>query len=79
MTWNHRVVRRFYPNTHMDDSMLYEIYEVYYNEDGTIEGLTEDPISISEESIDDLRATVDRIKKCLDNPIIDYDTLKEIQ
>lgn len=40
MSWNHRVVRRFYPNTHMDDSMLYEIYEVYYDKDGKINGLT---------------------------------------
>ena len=40
MSWNHRVVRRFYPNTHMDDSMLYEIHEVYYNEDGTMKAKT---------------------------------------
>ena len=79
MSWNHRVVRRFYPNTHMDDSMLYEIYEVYYNEDGTIQGLTENPISIREESLEDLKTTLQRISKCLDNPIIDYDTLKEIE
>lgn len=25
MSWNHRVVRRLYPNTHRDDSILYEI------------------------------------------------------
>ena len=79
MSWNHRVVRRFYPNTHMDDSMLYEIYEVYYKEDGTIQGLTENPISIGEESLEDLKTTLQRITKCLDNPIIDYDTLKEIE
>ena len=78
MSWNHRVVRRFYPNTHMDDSMLYEIYEVYYNKDGTINGITEEPIRIREETVDDLRKTVERLTKCLNSPIIDYETLQEI-
>lgn len=79
MSWNHRVVRRFYPNTHMDDSMLYEIYEVYYDKEGRIEGLTEEPIKIREESVDDLRKTIERLTKCLEQPIIDYDTLQEIK
>lgn len=79
MSWNHRVVRRFYPNTHMDDSMLYEIYEVYYKEDGNIDGITEEPIRIREENIDDLRKTVERLTECLEQPIIDYDTLQEIK
>lgn len=78
MSWNHRVVRRFYPNTHMDDSMLYEIYEVYYDKDGNINGLTEEPIKIREETVDDLRKTIERLTKCLESPIIDYNTLQEI-
>jgi len=79
MSWNHRVVRRIYPNTHMDDSMLYEIYEVYYNSDGTINGITEEPIRIREETVDDLRKTIERLTKCLEHPIIDHDTLQEIK
>ena len=78
MSWNHRVVRRFYPNTHMDDSILYEIHEVYYDKDGTIGSLTQEPISIMEETVDDLRKTVERLTKCLESPIIDYDTLQEV-
>lgn len=79
MSWNHRVIRRFYPNTHMDDSMLYEIYEVYYDKEGKIEGLTEEPIKIREETVDDLRKTIERLTKCLEQPTIDYDTLQEIK
>ena len=78
MSWNHRVVRRFYPNTHMDDSILYEIHEVYYDKDGTIGSITQEPISIMEETVDDLRKTVERLTKCLESPIIDYETLEEI-
>lgn len=78
MSWNHRVVRRLYPNTHCDDSILYEIYEVYYNSDGTINGITEEPIKIREETVDDLRKTVERLTKCLTQPIIDYDILQEL-
>lgn len=79
MSWNHRVIRRIYPNTHMDDSILYEIHEVYYHSDGTIGSITEEPINIMEESLDDLRKTVERLTKCLESPIIDYDTLQEIE
>lgn len=79
MSWNHRVIRRVYPNTHMDDSILYEIYEVYYDKDGKIDGITEEPISIREESIEDLKNTIERLTKCLTTPIIDYDTLQEIE
>ena len=55
-----------------------EIYEVYYNSDGTVDGITEEPIKIREETVDDLRKTIERLTKCLESPIIDYDTLKEI-
>ena len=79
MSWNHRIVRRTYPNVHMDDSILYEIYEMYYNADGTVNGLTEEPIRIREETVDDLRKTIERLTKCLEQPIIDYDTLQEIK
>lgn len=79
MSWNHRVVRRFYPNTHMDDSILYEIYEIYYDKDGNVDGITEEPIKIREETVDDLRKTIERLTKCLEQPIIDYDTLQEIK
>jgi hypothetical protein len=79
MSWNHRIIRRIYLNTHMDDSILYEIHEVYYDSDGTISSITKEPISIMEESVDDLRKTVERLTKCLEQPIIDYDTLQEIQ
>lgn len=78
MSWNHRIIRRIYPNTHMDDSILYEIHEVYYDKDGTIGSITKEPISIIEESVEDLKSTIERLTKCLTTPIIDYDTLQEI-
>lgn len=79
MSWNHRIVRRIYPNVHMDDSILYEVHEVYYDEEGKIDSITQEPINIMEETVDDLRKTVERLTKCLEQPIIDYDTLQEIK
>jgi len=79
MSWNHRVIRRIYPNVHMDDSILYEVHEVYYDEEGNIGSITQEPINIMEETVDDLRKTVERLTKCLEQPIIDYDTLEEIK
>jgi hypothetical protein len=81
MSWNHRVVRRTYTHAHRDDTILYQIHEVFYNEDGhlTIISITEEPIKIIEETMDDLKKTVERLTKCLEYPIIDYDTLQEIK
>ena len=32
MTWNHRVVREFYPNARGSDRYMFSIREVYYRE-----------------------------------------------
>jgi archaellum component FlaC len=81
MSWNHRVVRRIYPHAHRDDTILYQIHEVYYEDDGylTIINITEEPVRIIEETVDDLRKTVERLTKCLEQPIIDYETLQEVK
>jgi len=69
MTWNHRVIRRKYEN----GEEYFAIHEVYYNKDGKPNMVTTLPITIVEESVDDLAITIDLIRKCLDKPVLDYD------
>ena len=42
MTWNYRVVR-----IEEEEYDRYQLYEVYYDDDGKIEGMTEDSMPVS--------------------------------
>ena len=62
----------------MDDSIYYAIHEVYYGEDGKIKGWTEEPIRIMEESLEDLKATLQRLSESFNNPVLDEETREPI-
>lgn len=74
MSWNHRVVRRVYP----DAEVLYEIHEVYYNPDGTVDMMTVDGIDPIGEDLAGLRWTLEHMLRALEKPVLDYDTREEI-
>ena len=62
--WNHRVVNRS-----TEDETWYTIEEVYYDDDDTIRGHT-DGLRVGGESIEELRETLERMLRCLEQPII---------
>lgn len=64
--WNHRVIKK----TNPDGLILYSIREVYYNEDGTIFSYMEEPLSMVEETVEELKETLQRCLKSLDTPIL---------
>jgi len=66
MTWNHRVVKFT-----EDSDDWYAVCEVYYNEDGTIYAHTQDGIRVSGESVEDLKETLERMLRCLDQGIVE--------
>lgn len=74
MSWNHRVMRM----TSEGDGDSFGIHEVYYNADGTVENWTERAIAVYGEDVEDLRWALDRMIACLEKPILDYETGKEI-
>lgn len=51
MNWNHRVIKKMYGNDEM-----FGIHEVFYNEDGMICAYTQEPVSASSETLEDLLA-----------------------
>lgn len=63
MTWNHRVVK-------FDNDWL-SICEVYYDEDGKVQGHTADGVRVGSETIEGLRWTLEQMLKSLDEPIIE--------
>ena len=66
MTWNHRVVRKCYP-----DQELLGIHEVFY-EDGVPNMVTEEPVGVSGEDTDELWQTLRWMIKALGQPILNY-------
>ena len=64
MTWNYRVMKR---------GDQYAIYEVFYNEDGTVKGYSAEPVCPKAETPDDLAAEVVRYAAALSEPALDHD------
>lgn len=87
MTWNHRVMRRTYTSTIggiVNTEVVDEIYEVYYREDGTVDGWTENPVCPRYYlDIDDQQASIRddvmRFLRACDMPTLDYETGKVIE
>ena len=78
--WNHRVVRREYPESaDPEEQVLLGIHETYYDVgDGPLPMFTEEPIRVMETSVEALRETLQRMLAALDKPVLDYKTREEI-
>jgi len=69
MGWNHRVMRKKFP----DGRYWFSIREVYYDEDGKVDGWTVDDIAPGGETVKELRAELKRMLACLNKPVLDAD------
>lgn len=66
MSWNHRILAHEFP----DGTIELHIHEVYYDKHGVPDGCTKNPISIGAEDIDGMNWQLEKIKECLEKPII---------
>lgn len=71
--WNHRVF--VVEDASKYDETWYFIGEVFYNDDGEIDGHT-GPIPVTGESIKDLRQALEWMLKSLDAPILNAEEKK---
>ena len=75
MTWNYRVVRKENPGEHLEEERYsFGIHEVYYNDNGTINACTVEPMDPHGMSLDELRACMDLMMGAFDKPVLDYET-----
>lgn len=82
MPWNHRVMRRTYVGD-FETIVVDEIYEVYYDDDGNVDGWTTDPVGPSfyvneDDGQGSIRDDIARFMRATELPILDYETGKEI-
>lgn len=70
--WNYRVVRR----TEQGETWL-ALHEAYY-QDGAVMGITQDPVNVHGNDLEDLKAGYKLMKLAFNKPVLDYSTLKEL-
>lgn len=70
VSWNYRIIRRRFT-----DHVSYQIHEVYYRPDGTIEGWTENPITPAGETPEELKQDFSRQLLAFESPVLSYDDL----
>lgn len=81
--WNHRVVRRTYP----DGTVILGVHEAFCDSNGLVWGVTQDPVrpivvdhgidGIPGETVDDLKQVINWMLNACDAPILDYDKIPE--
>jgi hypothetical protein len=70
--WNNRIIKH-----EKDDTVWYSVHEVFYHENGGINGYTEDPISIVGETVSDVKTQLEMIMKDIKkHEVIDASTVK---
>ena len=80
--WNYRVVRKRHVYTDPKDKnervdYTYTIHEAYYDNNGYVGAITQDPIEPAGENIEDLRHSWVMMAEAFGQPILDYDNIPE--
>tara|TARA_X000001316_G_scaffold12135_1_gene5732 strand:- start:391 stop:681 length:291 start_codon:yes stop_codon:yes gene_type:complete len=70
--WNYRVVR-----TKEKEYDSYQLYEVYYDDDGKIEGMTENAMQPYGESVEELESDLVFMMQALKQPVLDMKELEK--
>ncbi len=67
MVWNYRVIKT---------DKVFAIHEVYYNEDGTICAISEDPMYPHGESIKELKGDAEHFLLAFNKPVLKREKIK---
>lgn len=74
--WNYRVVRKVYPpGIDGEREHVLGIHEVYYDDDGKPEMVTENRMDAHGETLDELRTDLRWMMEALDKPVLEYDEI----
>lgn len=74
MTWNFRLVKHTEPKS---KSVWYSVHEVFYNNAGKPWTMTQEPVQVDGESVKDILAYLDMIKRDLRRlPVLDTNKIR---
>lgn len=68
MSWDYRAVKRNYGNENE-----FSISEVYYDDEGAINGITKEPVSPTGETMEVLREAIKDYVGALDKPVLNWE------
>lgn len=72
MHWNHRVLRHIgNEGIKGTPEYYYQVHEVFYNDDHTINGWAEKGVCPMGETLEDLQEELDRCKRALNTPVLE--------
>jgi len=74
--WNHRVVRWNHKDA-KPPCVTYGIHEAFYDDKGRVWGVTERPVEVDGDSLEDLKVGLKWMSSALKKPILDYDKIPE--
>ena len=66
--WNYRVIRKHHPEP---DSVTYHVHEVYYRDDGGIDGWTQESVAPMGETAEELREDIRYFMHAFRRPILE--------
>jgi hypothetical protein len=72
--WNHRIIKRKFDGVSKEEQ--YGIYEVFYNNDGSINAYTVDPVSVASDSLEGLKEILEWMMNSLNTPVLIYDEIE---
>lgn len=72
MTWNLRVVRQ-----KLGDEWFYAIHEVYYDKKNRAWGVTSNPSSVRDDSLEGLQTYYRMMAEAFTAPVMDFDKIPE--
>lgn len=73
MSWNYRVFR------YDEDPPAYGIHEVYYDDDGNVESITERAVGVTADSRNGVLLVLADMADSFRHPVLDYKTYKEVE
>ncbi len=78
MSWNYRLVKKHTRNPQSlggNEYFTYAIHEAYYDSKGNVAGITQNPIDLSAEHLNDLMISWHMMIEAFGRPILDYETI----
>lgn len=76
--WNYRLVKKHTKNPQSlggNEYYTYAIHEAYYDDDGKVWGVTEEPVRLSADHLSELMIEWNMLVEAFGQPILDYDEI----
>ena len=77
MSWSYRVVKQVTKIPLGDIDISYGIHEVYYDENGDIVNISENPSYVISDDVNGLERNLQNMLEACKKPVIDYNTGEE--